>query len=132
MESRFMSPLFFECDGTLEVCGPTLFGPDDVLLEITQLTIKQGNVAMTPTLPVTAVAPAVTWETEIPGAKGTLNPGPAVGAAAGYLVKRGVGRVPVAWPGSLELVDGCATLQGVSPGLVSTWDSYIRYKRSNP
>jgi hypothetical protein len=133
MESRFMTPLFFECDGTLEVCGPTNFGPDDVLLEITQLTIVDaaGNTMSPPTLPVITLAPSVTWETEIPGAKGRLQEGPATGAAAGFLVKRGRGRVPVAWPGSLTLVDGCAILEAIDPTLVKIWNDYLEDRRAH-
>ena len=130
MEPRFMPVLLFECDGTLEVCGPTNFGPDDVLLEITQLTIvDQAGASMSPRLPVISVAPKPTWETEIPGAKGTLQPGSATGAAAGYLVRKSGDRVAVAWPGSLTLVDGCAILEAIAPDLVKTWNDYLRFRR---
>src|SRR5581483_10438448 len=114
MEPKFMTPLFFGCDGTLEVCGPTNFDPDDVLLEITALTIAQGSARMSPNLPVITVAPSLTWETEIYGAKPTLQDGPAIGAAAGYKVKKSGGRVAVAWPGSLTLVNGCAILEEIA------------------
>jgi hypothetical protein len=132
MESRFMTPLYFECDGTLEVCGPTNFGPDDVLLEITQLTIvdQAGNTMSPPNLPIITLAPSPTWETEIPGAKGTLQAGPATGAAAGFLVKRRGGRDAVAWPGSLTLVDGCAILEAIDPNLVKIWDNYFSVRRA--
>jgi len=131
MEPKFMTPLSFRCDGTLEVCGPTNFDPDDVLLEITQLTIVQGSARMSPTLPFITVAPNQNWETEISGAKPTLNEGPALGAAAGYKVKKSGGRVPVAWPGSLMLVDGCAILQEIAPGLVAIWNDYPRRSEQN-
>jgi hypothetical protein len=130
-----MSPLNFECDGTLEVCGFTGFGPDDVMLRIDELTITQNGESMSPKLPIIAVAPATEWEGEIPNAKkpkGKLDDGPAIGAASGYLVKKGGGIQPVAWPGSLQLVDGCAILNEIEPELVPVWKKYLKSGRRYP
>jgi hypothetical protein len=108
MGPRFDTPLYFDCDGALEVCGPAGFGLDDVLLEITRLTILQNGVAVpVPNLPLIVVAPASMWETEIPNAKGRLGPGAAQGAGAGFVVTRAGGRRNVSWVGDLMLSDGC-------------------------
>ncbi len=133
MGPRFMSPLSFECDGTLEVCGPTNFGPDDVMLRIEQLTIEQNGKSMSPNLPIIAVAPALEWEGEIPNAKkpqGKLDVGQARGAASGYLVKKSGQIVPVAWPGAPRLVDGCAILTEIAPDTVEIWTDYNRSGRN--
>jgi hypothetical protein len=127
MGPRFDTPLDFECDGALEICGPTGFGPDDVLLEITQLVIRQGNVSLSPPhLPIITVAPKAMWETSIPGARAAgLTVGAASGAAVGFVVKRGGGRVEVPWPGVLMLEDGCAVLKDVLPGSEEVRAAYL-------
>jgi hypothetical protein len=108
MGPRFDTPLYFDCDGALEVCGPIGFEPDDVLFEITQLTILQnGVVVAVPHLPLTTVAPAGMWETEIPNARAQLGLGAAQGAGVGFFVTRSGGRRNVSWPGDLTLSDGC-------------------------
>ena len=124
MGSRFMLTLYFDCDGTLEVCGPTNFGPNDARLVITALTIKQNGQTMSPPLPITTDAPAQEWEGEIPGAKGRLAVGPATGFASGNLVKKNGQAVPVSWPGALTLADGCAIVQDIAPDAVEAWMAY--------
>src|SRR5690242_16495815 len=106
MGPKFMPILYFDCEGTLEVCGPTNFGPNDDELVITTLTIKQNGKTMSPPLPIITKAPAEEWEGEIPGAKGQLAVGKATGFASGNIVKKNGRSVPVSWPGDLTLSDG--------------------------
>lgn len=115
MGPRFDTPLYFDCDGALEVCGPAGFQDGDVLLEITALTILQNGVSVpVPHLPLITIAPAAMWETEIPNAKGRLSVGAAQGAGAGFFVTRSGGRRNVTWPGDLMLSDGCEIQNAVA------------------
>jgi len=128
-----MQTLYFDCDGALEVCGPTNFGPNDARLEITlQLDIvDQFGNRLSAQLPIITNAPAQEWECEIPGAKGILAAGPATGTASGRIVKKqGQGQsVPVTWVGSFTLVDGCVILQNIAPRRVARWRAYRRRVR---
>jgi hypothetical protein len=126
MGPRFMHTLYFNCDGTLEVCGPTNFGPNDNRLVITVLKIKQNGQTLSPPLPITADAPAHEWEGDIPGAKGPLAVGLATGFASGNIVKKNGQAVPVSWAGDLMLADGCAIVQDIAPDAVEAWMAYRR------
>ena len=129
MGPRFDTTLYFECDGTLEVCGPTGFYPDDVLLQITRLEITQNGVTMAvPNLPLSTVAPQAMWETEIPNANVQLAAGPAQGVGAGFFVTRRGGRIDVAWPGQLTLVDGCGILTSAAPALHTVRATFLQQR----
>jgi hypothetical protein len=124
MGPKFMTPLYFDCDGNLEVCGPTNFGPNDARLVITELTIKQNGQTVPAPVPITTDAPATEWEVDIPGAKGPLDVGPATGFAVGRRVKTNGQEVAVSWPGALKLEDGCAIVTDIAPDAVEAWMAY--------
>lgn len=118
MGPRFDTTLYFECDGTLEVCGPIGFDADDVLLEITSIKITQATAGPIEVLsqPLITVSPSAMWETELPNATGKgLVAGPAQAVGVGFFVTRRGGRLDVAWPGQLTLVDGCVIYTNVDP-----------------
>lgn len=108
MGPKFNDPLYFEEDGTLEVCGPANFSPNDVLLKVEKLTIidHEGHVVEKDFDPPTLVGSGdPMWESEIDDALGALVPGPARGVAQGHVrtrdhVERGIG-----WAGRFELVN---------------------------
>jgi hypothetical protein len=124
MGPKFMTPLYFDCNGTLEVCGPTNFGPNDAQLVITELLIKQNDQTVPAPVPIIADAPATEWEVDIPGAKGRLAVGPATGFAVGRMVKTNGPDDAVSWPGALELKDGCAIVTDIAPDAVEAWMTY--------
>jgi hypothetical protein len=128
MGPKFMATLYFDCDGTLEVCGPTNFGPNERRLEITHLRIvdQYGNTLSVPSppLPIITNAPAPEWEVEVPQAKAILAPGPATGTASGVIVKKDGQAVPVSWVGSFTLADGCAILNSIAQDRVDDWMAY--------
>ena len=132
MGPRFDTTLYFECDGTLEVCGPIGFDADDVLLEITSIEITQGAVGPIQVLsqPLITVSPSAMWETELSNATGQgLVPGPAQAVGVGFFVLRRGGRLDVTWPGQLTLVDGCAIYANLAPKHVSTRATFNRRRR---
>jgi hypothetical protein len=114
MTPRFMHTLYFDCDGNLEVCGPTNFSPSEEELVINVLRIKQNGQIVELPDPITVKPPEPEWESRIPGAKGPIGNGHATGFASGYIVKNGK-KVPVSWVGELTLADECAIRLDLAP-----------------
>ena len=111
MGPSFNDPLYFEDSGTLEVCGPTGFGPNDVLLKIMDVAVKdsEGNERHADGIdddhPLQVGTADAMWESEIEHAKNDLVPGPGIGFARGVIVHRNGESRRIHWAKNLTLVD---------------------------
>lgn len=106
MGPKFSDPLYFEDDGTLEVCGPANFGPDDVQLEVLKITIvdhRGRRRTATPSALVGSGEPM--WETEIANARSKLAVGKARGVGKARMTEHdGTTRI-VRWADHVHLID---------------------------
>jgi hypothetical protein len=111
---RFEDPLYFEPSGALEVCGPAGLGPNDVLLRIEHVAVKDSQGTERQVEGIDAEHPLVVgtgdgmWESEIENAQGDLVPGPGIGFGQGVMVMRNGASRPVHWATRLTLVDPLA------------------------
>lgn len=89
MGAKFQSPLEFQGDGSLEVCGPVDFDPGDVMFEVVSFSITDGRgvTVNQVCVPHACADPGEMWESEIPGARAKkLTPGPgASGQGLGFM-----------------------------------------------
>jgi hypothetical protein len=106
MGPKFDDPLYFENDDSLEVCGPTDFGPNDISLELLKVTVVDHNGVElhTPDLSILFGAGEM-WETDIENARGVLAVGPAQGVGRGRVTKRNGNTKVIEWPGRFEIID---------------------------
>jgi hypothetical protein len=114
MGPRFMDPLHFQSDHSLDVCGPTRDADGGTQLNITRLVIAdhKGNIIDHVCDPPVIGLPGQEWETDLDGADQTLQDGAAIGLAIGYVDLPGGGRQDVSWAQALQLTHKAAAASG--------------------
>jgi hypothetical protein len=108
MVPKFMNPLHFQADHSLEVCGPTNEqGAQVASLNVTRLVIAdhQGNlIDHTYDPPIQSQpGPDAEWETDFEDADETLVDGPAIGLAIGFLRMDDGTEQPISWAQAIRL-----------------------------
>jgi hypothetical protein len=115
MGPKFEERLYFQADRALEVCGPTNFGPDDMMFELKRVTVVDKNGRERHVSVSLFFTRGEMWETDIPDATGELAIGPAAGTGKGKVTRRDGSKKDVDWVGQFELIDAqtfLSTLQG--------------------
>jgi hypothetical protein len=107
MGPRFNNPLYFEAGGTLEVCGPANFGPNDVLFAVHRVTFRQDGH---PPVPhpfdphILVGSSEAMWEGEFEHAHSKLSPGHVRATGEGSVTRRDGSHDPVTWANDIELI----------------------------
>ena len=117
MAPKFMDPLHFQADRSLDVCGPTNEqGGQVASLNITRLVIADhlGNLIDHTCDPpiVSQPGPDAEWETDFEDADGDLVDGPAIGLAIGFLVMQDGSQQPISWAQAIRLTHKPAAATG--------------------
>lgn len=107
MGPRFNDPLYFQADGSLDVCGPTNFHPNDVLFRLVRVTFQQdGKDAITHEYqpPKLFGCCDSMWDGDIDDARGRLALGQARATGEGRVLHRNGQEEPVTWANFVHLI----------------------------
>jgi hypothetical protein len=106
MAPKFMDPLRFQSDHSLDVCGPTNKANGGTQLNITRIVIAdhKGELMDRAFEPAITSKPDTEWEANFfAGADGTLLDGPGIGLAIAFVNMPGGATKDASWAQAIHL-----------------------------